>query len=112
MAELRRTEAGGFSLPQAHTVAELEEMTPEERVALLLTVEELFSDLPSVCLPQFFERLCRSGCEIYQKKIRTDLPIGQRVRLCDATGHFFALGQVGEYENGSAIRSIKIFELK
>ena len=112
MAELRRTVAGGFSLEEAHTIAELEKMSYEERVALLSPVEGLFSELPAVCLPAFFERLCRSGCEIYQKKIRTELPLGQRVRLCDASGCFFALGEVGEYTDGSAIKSIKIFELK
>ena len=31
--------------------------------------------------------------------------------LCDENGNFFALGQVGDYPDGSAIKSIKIFEL-
>ena len=112
MAELRRVEAGGFSIDSAHTVSEIEELSHDDRIALLSPVESLFEAIPRVCLPAFFERLCRSGCEIYQKKIRTDYPTGQRVRLCDESGRFFALGEVGEYEGGSAIKSIKIFELK
>ena len=112
MAELRRVEAGGFSIDSAHTIPEIEELSDDERISLLSPVESLFEAIPRVCLPAFFERLCRSGCEIYQKKIRTDYPTGQRVRLCDESGRFFALGEVGEYEGGNAIKSIKIFELK
>ncbi len=112
MAELRRTEAGGFSIDDALTVAQLEEMTSDERLRCLIPIESLFSSLPAVDLPEFFEKLCRGGCEIYQKKLRTDFGVGSRVRLRDANGVFFALGEVGEYENGSAIKAIKTFELK
>lgn len=112
MAELRRVEAGGFSIEDSHTVSELEEMTAEERLALLSPTESLFEDLPKVCLSEFFEKLCRGGCEIYQKKIRADYPTGQRVRICDKDGKFFALGEIREYTDGSAIKAIKTFELK
>ena len=112
MAELRRVDAGGFSLDLAHTVSELEEMTAEERLALLAPVESLFTSLPRVCLSEFFEKLCRGGCEIYQKKIRSSFSVGERVRICDSKGNFFALGEVLEYEVGSAIKAIKTFELK
>ena len=112
MAELRRTEAGGFPIDKALTVARLEEMSYDERLGCLIPTESLFAELPAVRLSEFFEKLCRGGCEIYQKKIRTDYPIGSRVRLCDANGAFFALGEVAEYENGSAIKAIKTFELK
>ena len=59
----------------------------------------------------FYEKLFRSGCEIYQKKIGTALSEGERVRVCRADGSFFALGEVREYPEGSAIKSIKLFEL-
>ena len=49
--------------------------------------------------------------QIYQKKIRTDFPVGERVRLCSAEGDFYALGEVFEYEKGSAIKSIKMFDI-
>ena len=61
---------------------------------------------------EFFEKLCRGGCEIYQKKIGSSYAVGQRVRICDANGNFFALGEVGEYGDGTAIKAIKTFELK
>ena len=111
MSSLRRLGAGGFDIENSVTVEQLEGMSPEDREQILLPIESLFESLPEVRLPAFFEKLCRSGCEIYQKKIHTALPCGTRVRLCDENGHFFALGQVADYPDGSAIKSIKIFEL-
>ena len=111
MATLERIWTGGFSLDECITTAELEQMDDDARMALLRPVEVLFIRHPYVLLPAFYERLCRNGCEIYQSKIHTDFPIGTRVRLCDASGHFFALGEVREYESGTAIAMIKLFEL-
>ena len=109
MASLQRTETGGFPLSDAHTIAQLEEMTPEERRSLLIPTERLFFNLPALALPAFFEKLCRGGCEIYLHKIGAKLPVGTRVRICKADGSFFALGEVGEYENGIAVKAIKTF---
>ena len=111
MATLERIWVGGFSIDESITTAELEQMEDDARIALLRPVEVLFIRHPYVLLPAFYERLCRNGCEIYQSKIHTDYPVGTRVRLCDASGHFFALGEVREYENGTAIAMIKLFEL-
>ncbi len=111
MGDLCRTETGGFSLSDAKTLDELEAMGEEERFSRLIPTERLFDSLPAVRLPAFFERLCRSGCEIYQKKLHLSLPVGQRVRLCSENGDFFALGEVREYEQGSAVKSLKIFDL-
>ncbi|MBE6628750.1 MAG: tRNA pseudouridine(55) synthase TruB [Ruminococcaceae bacterium] len=112
MATLERREACGFPLSQAHTIAELEEMTLEERHALLIPTEALFASLPAIKLPAFYERLCRSGCEIYQSKIKASYEEGQRVRLCTENGDFFALGEVFSYEKGPAVKAIKTFELE
>lgn len=111
MATLERIRTGGFTLDECVTTAQLEAMDDGQRIERLLPVEVLFSDLPAVKLPDFYKRLCRNGCEIYQSKIHTDLPLGVRVKLCDAQGHFFALGEVREYESGTAIAMIKLFEL-
>lgn len=111
MAELERVETGGFSKEQAFTVASLEEMSEEKRANALLPTEALFSSLPTVRLHAFFEKLCRGGCEIYQKKLGVSHPIGTRVRLCSEAGEFFALGEVGEYKDGTAIKAIKTFVL-
>ena len=112
MAALERREACGFSLENAHTVDELEQLSYEERTALLIPTELLFASLPQIPLPAFYERLCRSGCEIYLKKLRIDLPVGTRVRLLTEAHEFFALGEVFNYENGAAVKAIKTFSLE
>ena len=112
MSALHRVVAGGFDIENSHTLEELEAMDIEARYNLLAPTESLFLDLKSVKLPTFYEKLCRSGCEIYQNKIKTNIEVGARVRLCTHSGEFFALGEVREYENGTAIKSIKIFSLE
>ena len=111
MATLCRTRAGDFEISNSHTLEEFEAMSIDERLSLLMPTVSLFSALPEVRLPAFYEKLSRSGCEIYQSKIKTSFPLSQRVRMCSADGSFYALGEVREYENGSAIKSIKLFDI-
>lgn len=112
MATLCRTRAGSFEISKSHTLDQIEEMSESERLALLAPTEMLFFDYPRVFLPEFYEKLSRSGCEIYQKKIKTPFPVGARIRICSATsGKFYALGEVREYPDGSAIKAIKIFDI-
>ena len=85
-------------------------MSLEEREKIVKPIEELFLEAPGVILPDFYARLCRSGCEIYQKKIKTDYPVDEFIRICDKDG-FFALGQVKEYPDGPAIKALKLFKL-
>ncbi len=108
MKTLCRASASGFTLDDAHTLAELESMTDEEREKCIFPVEYIFRQLEEVRLKPFFARLAHSGVEIYLKKIGLDLPVGTRVRLSDDEG-FFALGEVREYEQGRAIKPIKQF---
>ena len=109
MASLKRTAAGDFSIDNAVTLEQLEQTTEQERLSLLLPVPSLFAELDAVKLSDFYYRLSKNGCEIYQKKIGTRLPLGARVRLYSPSGEFFALGEVREYENGTAIKNIKNF---
>ena len=111
MATLKRTLAGGFDIEHSYTLEEIEALTEEKRHALLHPTEELFFDLKQIKLPTFYEKLSRNGCEIYLKKIGCDLPFGERVRLCSQNGDFYALGEVKEYENGKAIKAIKLFDI-
>ena len=112
MASLHRTETGGFPIENAHTLSQIEEMTLEERLALLIPTEALFASLPAVKLPTFYEKLCRSGCEIYLKKIgNPPFEPMQRLRILDQNAAFFALGEVREYENGLAVKAVKTFSL-
>ena len=110
MSSLCRLRSGGYSLDDALTLKQCEELTYEELCARLIPTESLFYDLPVLRLPDFYLRLCKNGCEIYQKKIGTGFGVGERVRLYDEQG-FFALGEVGEYDSGDAVKSIKVFRL-
>ena len=108
MKTLCRASASGFTLADAHTLAELENMSEEERDACIFPVEYIFRDLEAVTLSDFFSHLAHSGIEIYLKKIDLDLPIGTRVRLLDKDG-FFAVGEVREFDDGAAIKPIRQF---
>jgi tRNA pseudouridine55 synthase len=112
MAALERREACGIGICECATLDELEAMSAEERDGRLMPTEKLFCELDAVRLPAFFEKLFRDGCPIYQKKIKTAFEVGARVRVCDSDGNFFALGEVVEREEGSAVKSVKIFELR
>lgn len=110
MKSLRRTEASGFTIAEAHTLDELEMMSEEEREAAVLPIETVFSDKKSVTLPDFYSRLAKNGLEIYLKKIGSpELKAGELVRLYDAEGTFFALGEVLEFDEGAAIKPIRQF---
>ena len=111
MASLERCAAGDFKLSESYTTEELEDKTEEERYSLLLPTESLFSEIPRITLEPFYEKLSRNGCEIYQKKIHSSFPLGTRVQMCNKKGEFYALGEVFEYEDGSAIKSIKMFDV-
>jgi tRNA U55 pseudouridine synthase TruB len=109
MKTLCRASASGFTLEDAHTLTELENMTESEREACVFAVEHIFLKHRQVILSDFFAKLAHSGLEIYLKKINLDLPLGTLVRLSDKEG-FFALGEVREYADGLAIKPIRQFE--
>lgn len=108
MSSLVRTRCGGFSLDDAVTTEQLEEIDIAARQALLRPTESLFRELPSVRLSDFYARLARNGAEIYQRKINTNFPVGTRLRISDRDG-FFALGEIRSYDEGTAIKLIKRF---
>lgn len=111
MSSLIRTKAGIFDLKDAYTLDELEAMTGEERYAKLLPTELLFDTLSTVRLSDFFAKLSRGGCEIYQKKIGTHYPAGEMLRVYDKDG-FYAVGEVREYPDGTAIKLLKRFDIQ
>ena len=108
MSSLLRTKSGTFSIDKSYTVAQLETMSYEQRCDLIMPTESLFDDCEKVFLPDFYSRLAKSGCEIYQSKIKTSYPVDAFVTMWDKDG-FFALGQVREYEKGTAIKAVKLF---
>ncbi len=108
METLCRASAAGFSLAEAHTLAEIEAMTAEEREALCLPVETVFMKHEAVTLPPFFARLAKNGQPIYLHKIGRKDAEGTMLRMCDGEG-FFAIGLVLPREQGMAIVPQKQF---
>ena len=108
MATLLRAEAAGYTLSDAYTLGELEAMCDCEREAKIFPTEHIFREMPRVTLSDFFSKLAHSGLEIYQKKIGVSYDIGTRVAFFDKNG-FFAVGEVRDFEGGSAIKPIRQF---
>ena len=118
MSALRRTAVGDFTLDGAVTpdglAAAAEAGTAGD---LLIPVERLFSGLSEIRLPPFYEKLMRNGCEIYLSKLRSpggvlpDYPSGTRLKVLSSSGDFFALGEVGDWPEGKAVKAMKLFSL-
>lgn len=111
MASLCRTMAGGYHIEDAVRIESLREESAEALLGRLLPIESLFSTLPALSFPAFYERLIRNGCSIAQKKLRIDYPEKQQLRLIAADGSFFGLGEVRETEEGLAVKCIKFFQI-
>ena len=111
MAALDRRAACGFTIEQSVSVAELEQMSIDDRLARLIPTEQLFARYPTVTLTAFYDRLIGNGCAVALSKLRLDLPLGARMRLCHTDGSFFALGEVVETNEGLALKAIKTFVL-
>lgn len=110
MSSLERTRTADFTLENSHTTEELENMTQEEREALVIPTESLFSALPFVEINDFYTKLVKGGTELYQNKLHTALAEGTLVRFRH-DGRFIALGKVTQFPAGSAIKPVKLFEL-
>lgn len=111
MSGLERRISGHFTIESSHTLEELESLTKEERYALLFPTEELFAGFKEVQTANFYTRLAKNGAEIYLSRagIKEELQSGEKVRMKDANGDFFALGEVRDYPSGRAIKPVKFF---
>ena len=118
MSALRRTAVGDFTLDAAVTPDGLAAAAEAGTVGdLLIPVERLFSGLGEIRLSPFYEKLMRNGCEIYLSKLRSpggvlpDCPSGTRLKIFSSTGNFFALGEVGDWPEGKAVKALKLLAL-
>jgi len=107
---LERTVCGEFTKQNAHTLEELNDIAEKQGAdgleKLLCPVEMSFFHLPVVKLPEFYSKLCKNGLEIYLAKIGSPkLCIGEKIRIYDNDGNFFAIGDVGEFKDGIALKA-------
>jgi len=108
MSSLRRTKCGKHSIEDAHTIEELKEADEKTLLSFLMPPDQIFGYLPKVQIRGFFEKLCLNGCEIYQKKIKTDFEKDSIVAVYGENG-MLGIGKVSDYEEGSAIKLITRF---
>lgn len=111
MSSLVRTKTGSFTLDQSVTIEELDNMTAEERILLPKPVESLFKDLPCVNVSDFYAKLVRGGTNLFQKKIKAQIPDGELVRIRQR-GVFIALGRGDTVDGEAVIRPEKLFVLE
>ncbi len=113
MSSLCRISSGSFTLESAYTFEELEKLAEENRLdEAVIETERLFEALDEIRLSEFYSKLARNGQPIYSTRARLTLPeIGERVRLYDSLGIFFALGEIVEINNEKCVKSIKMFDV-
>lgn len=108
MSSLDRICVDRFDISDSVTLNELENMDDDAKISKLLPVERAFEEYPIVHLPPFYARLFQNGNEIYQKKIKTDFPLSQKLRVY-VENEFVALAEIREFEDGTAVYGIKRF---
>ncbi len=86
MSSLRRSMACGFSLAQAHSLEEV--INHPDPTRLLLPVDKLFSDRPSLRLKAPGEKKLRNGTALSTPKLKEG-----EYRVYGETGEFLALGR-------------------
>lgn len=112
LSALSRECTGGYSLSDCVTLEELETKTQEEREALLKPVESLFTDMREVKLPPFFANMFIDGVKLLQKKLRTEIKPGERVKVT-CSGVFVGIGIGLCDEDGTErLKSEKLFRLE
>lgn len=111
MSSLVRTKTGQFTLDDSVTVEQLDNMTFEERLKLPKPVESLFEELPSVILPDYYAKLLRGGCDLYQKKLKCSFDDGTLVKIYHR-GEFIALGRAYTVNDVPVIRQEKLFVIE
>lgn len=85
---LRRTETAGYLLPNAVTIEQLEAMSNEVRISLLLPVDSAIENLPKVILDTDAAFYIMQGQAVWQAG---KVPDGD-LRLYDEQNHFLGLG--------------------
>ena len=108
MEELTRIRSGNFSIENALTLSEIEELrdagTLGERI---VPVEELFPDYPKVYMREEHDRLVQNGNQFYPDQSTLGEERPEAVRVYDSKGHF--IGTYGYRRERRWYQPIKIF---
>lgn len=91
MESLVRTRVGNFCLEEAITLQELEQKRDRDELdSCIVTVEDIFRDLPSVRTGEPFDVLVHNGNRI-RSHMLDRIPSGKQVRMYDSSGTFIGL---------------------
>ena len=91
MESLVRTRVGNFYLEEAITLQELEQKRDRDELdSCIVTVEDIFRDLPSVRTGEPFDVLVHNGNRI-RSHMLDRIPSGKQVRMYDSSGTFIGL---------------------
>jgi len=112
MYSLERVQCGDYSKETSIKIGELEALykagAQDDIERLLEPVEPLFKHLPKVKLPEFYTKLCLSGCEIYLKKLRIDEDFfaasNGECRVYTYDNKFIGNAFIKDYPDGKAIK--------
>ena len=113
MSALTRVQAGDFSLEDALTLGEVEQLTKEGALQQhILPVDRLFASLPAVTLTEEGAKRARNGAHAAQKHLLTGEipPVDSLCRVYTPEGEFLMTGKGGLLDVGTpAIFCHKIF---
>lgn len=102
MESLVRTRVGNFRLEDAITLEELEKRRDREELdACIVTVEDIFRELPSVRTREPFDVLVHNGNRIRSHMLEK-IPPEKQVRMYDSRGTF-----IGVYEEDPVVKDYK-----
>lgn len=108
---LERTRCGVYKVEDTVTLETLEALYKAEDVeglaGYLQSTEALFAALPCVRLSEFYVRLSLNGAEIYLKRAHVHESVFAMTDMCrlyDESGRFYAVGALGDYPDGRAIK--------
>lgn len=98
LAELRRTRAGRFTIDQAKTLEQIEEITENGEIPELLPLTEAVAEMPSVMLSEEGLKRISNGMPVEPE---SSLPNGAfEVALLSAKG---TLAAIGEFDAGEGV---------
>lgn len=108
MTSLTRTMASGFSLADAVTFADVEQIMAEGRLAeVLQPTQSLFADLPKLTLSEGQAKLYRNGVKLSLDRLG-GISAADRYTVYDTAGVFIGLAQADREEQ--LLRVFKNFE--
>lgn len=96
LVALCRSEIDRFSLCQAQTLDELENMTMARCDSCLLPVDSLLNNLPALTLDEKMALFLRQGREVLHQFDQQNWSAGQRFRLYGPENKFLGLGEMAD----------------